>query len=97
MVMATKKIRRHSLYNLPIVIEPCEEGGYVAICPSLPGCHVEADTVPQVMEYLEDAIKTYIQSLKAHGDSIPKELEAMEADQSARNIPMSFVWPFQVT
>lgn len=96
MVMAIKRIRRHSLYNLPIVIEPCEEGGYVALCPSLPGCHVEADTVPQAMEYLEDAIKMYIQSLKDHGDDVPKELEAMEADHRARKAPMSFVWPFQV-
>ena len=28
-------------YRLPLEIEPLEEGGYLAICPILQGCHAE--------------------------------------------------------
>jgi len=28
-------------YRFTVIIEPCEEGGYFAMCPAFPGCHVK--------------------------------------------------------
>lgn len=67
-----KKIRKKvTKYNLPIVIEPCEEGGYFTRCPVFPGCFVESETIPQAIEYIEDVIRLFIESYKDWGDPLP--------------------------
>ena len=60
-------------YAYTIILEKEEDGGYHAFCPALPGCHTQGDNLDEAMENIEDAIKLYIESLKAHGESIPEE------------------------
>lgn len=60
-------------YNYTIILEKEEEGGYHAFCPALPGCHTQGETFDEVLKNIEDAVKLYIESLKAHGESIPEE------------------------
>jgi predicted RNase H-like HicB family nuclease len=60
-------------YNYIIILEREEDGGYHAFCPALPGCHTQGDTYDEAMENIKDAIKLYIESLKAHQDPIPEE------------------------
>jgi predicted RNase H-like HicB family nuclease len=60
-------------YNYTIILEKEEDGGYHAFCPALPGCHTQGDTYDEAMENIEDAIRLYIESLKAHKEAIPKE------------------------
>lgn len=60
-------------YNYTIILEREEDGGYHAFCPTLPGCHTQGDTFDEAMENIKDAIKLYIESLKAHKDPIPEE------------------------
>jgi len=60
-------------YAYTIILEKEEDGGYHAFCPALPGCHTQGDNFDEAMENIEDAIKLYIESLKAHGESIPEE------------------------
>jgi len=59
-------------YNYTIILER-EEEGYHASCPALPGCHTQGDSYEEVMENIKDAIKLYIESLKAYNDLIPEE------------------------
>jgi predicted RNase H-like HicB family nuclease len=56
--IANKKSLKIFLY--PVVIEPCEEGGYFAYCPVLQGCHAEGESYAEVIENIEDVIKAYI-------------------------------------
>ncbi|KPK77752.1 MAG: hypothetical protein AMJ89_01880 [candidate division Zixibacteria bacterium SM23_73] len=60
-------------YNYTIILEREEDGGYHAFCPALPGCHTQGDTYDEAMENIKDAIRLYIESLKAHQDPIPEE------------------------
>jgi len=60
-------------YNYTIILEREEDGGYHAFCPALRGCHTQGDTFDEAMENIKDAIKLYIESLKAHRDPIPEE------------------------
>jgi predicted RNase H-like HicB family nuclease len=60
-------------YNYTILLEREEDGGCHAFCPALPGCHTQGDTYDEAMENIKDAIKLYIESLKAHQDPIPEE------------------------
>jgi predicted RNase H-like HicB family nuclease len=53
-------------YNYTVILEKEEDGGYHAFCPSLPGCHTQGDTYDETMDNIKDAVKLYIESLKAH-------------------------------
>lgn len=67
-----KKIRKKvTKYNLPVIIESCEEGGYFTRCPVFRGCFVESETIPQAIDYIEDAIHLFIESYKELGDPLP--------------------------
>ena len=58
-------------YRVPIVIELCEEGGYYASCPSLPGCASQGETYLETLANIQEAVLGYIESLIAHGDPVP--------------------------
>jgi len=60
-------------YNYTIIFEKEEDGGYHAFCPSLPGCHTQGDTYEEAVENIKDAVKLYIESIKANGEEIPAE------------------------
>jgi len=55
------------------IFEAQPDGGYHALCPSLPGCHSEGDTLDQAVANLREAIAVYLESLQAHGESFPVE------------------------
>ncbi|MEK6656807.1 MAG: type II toxin-antitoxin system HicB family antitoxin [Nitrospirota bacterium] len=61
------------IFNYTIILEREEDGGYHAFCPALPGCHTQGDSYDEVLEDIEDAVKLYIESLKAHKEPIPEE------------------------
>ncbi len=42
--------------NLKVLLEGDETSGYVVICPSLPGCYSQGETVEVAMENIEEAI-----------------------------------------
>ncbi|MFZ3064410.1 MAG: type II toxin-antitoxin system HicB family antitoxin [Nitrospirota bacterium] len=60
-------------YKYTIILEREDEGGYHAFCPALPGCHTQGDTYDETLENIKDAVKLYIESLKAHQEPIPDE------------------------
>ena len=44
--------------KLKVVIEPDrEDGGYVASCPALPGCHSQGETVAEARRNIREAIR----------------------------------------
>ncbi len=61
-------------YEFTVVIERDEDGRYLAICPALQGCYTEGETEEEARELIKDAIKLHIESRKAHGDPIYREV-----------------------
>lgn len=57
--------------KLSIRIFQQEDGTYVAVCPSLPGCRSRGQTREQAAERIDDAIRGY---LAAVGDFVPERL-----------------------
>jgi predicted RNase H-like HicB family nuclease len=58
-----------------ILLEECEEGGYTATCPALPGCISEGDTYQEALENIKDAIQLYLRA-------IAKEIELLQQQKS---------------
>ena len=57
-----------------VLIEQDEDGAFVAIAPSLPGCASQGNTRQEALENTREAIAAYIESLEAHGDPIPPSI-----------------------
>ncbi len=56
-----------------VIIVPAEEGGYVASCPSLPGCHSQGETWEETLANIKDAIDLYIEDMVANGEEVPED------------------------
>jgi predicted RNase H-like HicB family nuclease len=54
-----------------IIIEPDEDGMFVAECPSLPGCISQGATRAEAVNNIKDAIAGYLASLKKHDEPVP--------------------------
>ena len=54
-----------------VLIEPDEDGVYVAEVPSLPGCISQGRTRAEALENIKEAIAAYLESLKAHNEPVP--------------------------
>lgn len=63
--MATVRLSRQ------VIIEPDEVGGFVASCPSLPGCHSEGETLEEAIANIREAIELYVEVLEEDGIKIP--------------------------
>ena len=57
-----------------VIIEQDEDGVFVAECPVLPGCISQGKTREEAIKNIEDAIRGYIESLKAHDEPIPPSI-----------------------
>ena len=66
-----------------VLIEPDEDGVFVAEVPALPGCVSQGQTREQAIENIKEAIALYLESLEAHGEPVPppitEELVEVEA------------------
>jgi predicted RNase H-like HicB family nuclease len=61
-------------YLLKVEVEPLEEGGYLAGCPDLQGCHAEGETIAEALENVEDVARVIIELCIEEGLSLPPEL-----------------------
>ena len=48
-----------------------EYGGFIADCPSLPGCMSQGKTEKEALENIQEAIQGYIKVLKKHHQTTP--------------------------
>lgn len=55
-----------------IYLKPDEDGTWFAEVPELPGCMTYADTRGEVLEMLEDAKETWLESRLHYNDPIPE-------------------------
>lgn len=60
-------------YRFTVLIVPCEEGGYFAMCPAFPGCHVEGETYEETLQEMRRAIDAFIEDYIEEGEAIPED------------------------
>ena len=65
--------RRSQIINMKyrVVIQPDEDGVFVAECPALPGCISQGKSRAEALDNIKDAIDGYLASLKKHGEPVP--------------------------
>ena len=54
-----------------VIIEPDEDGVFVATVPSLPGCVSQGSSRAEALQNAREAIEGYLESLRDRGDPIP--------------------------
>jgi predicted RNase H-like HicB family nuclease len=69
---------------IPVEIEPLEEGGYLAVCEAIQGCHAEGDTVSEALENLEDVARILLELRREDGLPPPEGLETLRPDTKIR-------------
>ena len=58
-----------------VLIQPDEDGCFVAEVPSLPGCISQGKSRDEALENIREAISLYLESLQAHGDAVPPPIQ----------------------
>ena len=71
-------------YLLSVEVGPLEEGGYLATCPDLQGCHAEGDTVAEALANVEDVARVIIELCLEKGLPLPLELQDEQAPPLVR-------------
>ena len=57
--------------DFKVLLEPDEDGGYVVVCPSLPGCYSQGETVEEALANIREAIELCIEDLQENGEPVP--------------------------
>ncbi len=58
--------------DFKIFLERDEEyKGYVAVCPSIPGCYSQGHTVEEAMANVREAIELCLEDMESRGEEIP--------------------------
>ena len=55
------------------ILVPEEEGGYSVVVPAVPGCYTQGEDREEAIAMAREAIELYLESCKAHNESIPEE------------------------
>ena len=66
-----------------VLIEPDEDGVFVAECPTLPGCVSQGTTRDEAITNIKDAIAGYLASLKKHNEPVPLPITEEVVEVSA--------------
>ena len=69
--LLSRIITRMAALDFKVFLEPAEEGGYVVLCPSLPGCYSQGETVDEALENIKEAIALCLEEMHARGEPIP--------------------------
>ncbi len=57
--------------DFKVLLEPDQSGGYVAVCPSLPGCYTQGETVEEALANAREAIELVLEDMHEHGEPAP--------------------------
>jgi predicted RNase H-like HicB family nuclease len=58
-----------------VLIEPDEDGVFVAEVPSLPGCVSQGETRREALDNIREAIELYLESLREHDEPVPPSID----------------------
>jgi len=61
-----------------VFLEPDEEyGGYVVVCPSLPGTYSQGKTVSEALANIREAIELTLEDMESRGETIADPAEVL--------------------
>jgi antitoxin HicB len=69
----------------PIVIYPCEEGGYVAEIPALKGCLAQGETLDEVLGELKIVADLWLETAEKYGQKLPDVAGSIEKMKALSN------------
>ena len=69
----------------PIVIYPCEEGGYVAEIPALKGCLAQGETIDEVLGELKIVADLWLETAEKYGQKLPDVAGSIEKMKALSN------------
>lgn len=69
------KTEKVSQYELPIKIEPQEEGGYLATCSIWKDCYAQGETIDEAVREIIAVAQSLIEVCKEEGLKIPLKLQ----------------------
>ncbi len=61
--------------RFPVVIYEEETGGFSVICPSLPGCHSQGETIEEALSNIREAIDLCLEVMEEDGIAVPTAKE----------------------
>lgn len=61
----------------PIVIYPCEEGGFFAEVPALRGCMAQGETLEETLQELSTVQQLWLETAQKHGQNLPDIQQAI--------------------
>jgi predicted RNase H-like HicB family nuclease len=73
-VFPTERLGVDPVVKYRVLLEPDEDGVYVAEVPALPGCISQGRTREEAVTNIKEAIAAYLERLNAHGDPIPPSI-----------------------
>ena len=65
----------------PMIIRPLtneEGGGFLVEFPDLPGCMADGETIEEAIAESHDALTSWLETAKEHGDFIPSSISYSE-------------------
>jgi antitoxin HicB len=63
-----------SVYRVPLVVTPQEEGGYTVTSPMLPGLVTEGDSLEEALANVDDALLATLELYEDIGRPVPASL-----------------------
>jgi predicted RNase H-like HicB family nuclease len=67
-------------------LSKAEGGGYPAELPDLPGCMADGATATEALMESQDALKSYLASVKKHGDKLPAPGESVWRQRAPKSL-----------
>jgi antitoxin HicB len=65
-------------YTVVVIRE--DDEGYSVSVPALKGCHTCGDTLPEALWMVNDAIRLYLESIRADGKQMPPDVARFTLD-----------------
>jgi len=64
--------------NFEVFLEPdLDYGGYVVVCPSLPGCYSQGKTVSEAPANIREAVELVLEDTESRGEEVPDPSEVL--------------------
>jgi predicted RNase H-like HicB family nuclease len=72
--------------NYPIVVYPCEEGGFVAEIPALKGCLAQGESLEETLQELMIVRDLWLETAVKHGQKLPDVERAISQVKLLSNV-----------
>ena len=94
MAKVTRRTKQVRHYELPLLIQQLEEGGFLARCEKLPGCMAEGDTMSEALANVVDVAINLIDLYEEKG--MPIKLKLIKQFSVKTPLRLDFPLPYQL-